>query len=148
MRFLLLAVLVCGCGSVSGEPAAAGGRGGGGGAAGAVHEQTGGAGGELAAAGGAAGGIGGAGGELGAAGAGGAIPECPKIGTAAITPPTDGSHNCLVGCQANNDAGIATGPALTLCRLSSADAQSWSVPDPAFCVQYDHNSGSLPSVCN
>lgn len=142
MRFLLLALLVCGCGTVSSSPD--------GGGQGGAAETGGAGGGELggAGAGGRSSGEGGAaGGVSSMGGAGGAIPECPKIGAVDITPSVGGAH-CLVDCQGETDAGTVTVGLLPLCRISGADATSWSKTEPAYCVQYEGSTGALPSLCN
>lgn len=156
MRFILLAALVCGCGSIAPLEADAGGRGGqvssstggAGGRGGDTQEQTGGHGGGAGQLG--AGGLVGAAGQGGAGGAAITYPPCGHVG--ALIEIASGTPHCLWNCQREVDGGLVGGEldagASELCALSASEAAKFTnAPGPIYCWQMARGNEQPPAVC-
>ena len=140
MRFILVAVLLCGCGSATtgDHDGGTGGTAGTAGTAGAGGTGgTGGAGGQVQAQGGSGGQGGHAGGAAGApssstGGAGGAsVPSCPTLRACGVVI----SSSCCLACSLPNGD-----PVTSICVTTAAENPIFAAPGPDYCV-------ASPSAC-
>jgi hypothetical protein len=125
LPLLLLAVLLCACGSAQQSPTDSGAAGQGGGqATGGTTGAAGAKGDDMDAAGSP--------GEAGVDASG--LPPCPEIVGAKFG---QVGANCLRGCEVPqaNDSGILG--IIPVCRLTDADARAFSLIEPAYCILQD-----------